>query len=66
MCVDCNAVREQLRYALECLRRCATELEYVQAVENCDSELCASGEGRAAADEAWRCIDDNYPWKGIK
>jgi hypothetical protein len=57
---DYDALKASLRNVLESLKRCATELEHVQAVENCTG-LCASGEGRAAADEAWAVIADNRP-----
>jgi hypothetical protein len=50
------ALRSRLAEATALLNRCATELDTVQAVENCSSELCATGEGRAAADEAWRFL----------
>jgi hypothetical protein len=38
--------------ALKCLKRCSDELAYVQAVEGDGHELCASGEGKEAIEEA--------------
>lgn len=46
--------REMLR---EVLYRCVKELDYVQSVENCNSGLCATGEGKDCVEEGMKVLD---------
>lgn len=47
------------------LRRCAIELVYVQNIENCNSGLCATGEGKEAIEQAERILGPMREWPEI-
>jgi hypothetical protein len=43
----------------------AIELEYIQGVENCDSDLCATSEGKALVEEAECLLGEMKSWPEI-
>lgn len=48
------------------LRRCAIELTYINhGVENCDSGLCATGEGEECIEEAQKLLGPMNAWPEI-
>jgi hypothetical protein len=59
-------VCEVLEKCKAALRKCAIELEYVQCVENCNSGLCATSEGKLCVEIAQKLLGPMQNWPEIK
>jgi hypothetical protein len=65
--LDLDAIKREARIEVEALlRRCVIELVYINdGVENCDSGLCATGEGKECISEAVRLLGPVATWPEI-
>jgi hypothetical protein len=65
---DLDEIKREARLEVEALlRRCVIELVYINdGVENCDSGLCATGEGKECISEAVRLLGPVATWPEIR
>jgi hypothetical protein len=65
--LDLDEIKREARLEVEALlRRCVIELVYINdGVENCDSGLCATGEGKECISEAVRLLGPVATWPEI-
>ena len=59
------ATCEEIEARESLIRRMAIELEYIQAVENCESGLCATSLGKSLIEEAEKMLGEMKSWPEI-